>query len=333
MPAERKLEILRTVESSTLPIREILKRLEVSASTYYRWRRRFREDGVEGLRDRSSYKGRTWNQILPEEREKILEVALLYPAWSPRQISCHIMDTQRFSVSESTVYRTLKRAGWIKPRETRTFPAGSEYRIKTRRVNQMWQTDATYLLVKNWGWYYLISVLDDFSRKILAWQLRGVQDAGGFSDVVEAACAATGVDAVPLADKPQLLSDHGAALISRTFGDYLEAKGLGHILASPYHPQTTGKIERYHRSCKEVINLVVWETPGDLEKEIGRFVRWYNSERYHEALGNVTPDDVYLGRRELILARRVRLQSKTLARRKERNRELLRPRRADDGLP
>jgi putative transposase len=316
MRAERKLEVLRTVEGCGVPVGEALWKLEVCASTYYRWRRRFRIGGAEALNDRKPYRERNWNQLLPMEQAQVLEVALRYPERSSREISCQVADTCGFTVSESTVYRLLRQAGLIKPRDTRRFAASAEYRVKTKRPNQMWQTDATYLLVKNWGWYYLISILDDYSRKILAWRLQAAMDAECFSEVVELACEATGMDAVLGGRRAKLLSDHGAALISKPFGQYLEARGIGHIFASPYHPQTNGKIERYHRSCKEQVNLFTWETPMQLEQEIARFITFYNGHRYHEALGNVTPDDVYYGRRESILERRAKLKAKTLSRRR-----------------
>lgn len=330
MSAEKKLEILRSVEGSGILVADALAKIDISPSTYYRWRRRFRTGGRESLHDRKPHRERNWNQLLPEERAKVLNVALLYPEWSSREIGCHIVDHCGFTVAESTVYRILKQAGWIKPKEPRRFPASSEYRVKTKRPDQMWQTDATYLLVKNWGWYYLISVLDDYSRRILAWKLQKALDADAFSEVVELACEATGMNAVPVEDRAKLLSDNGAALISKPFGDYLEAKGIGHIFASPFHPQTNGKIERYHRSCKEQVSLFTWETPAELEEEIGRFIAFYNERRYHEALGNVTPDDVYYGRRESILARREKLKRDTLSRRRVINHQ---PQGPDGGKP
>ena len=324
MSAELKLEILRAVQGSGLPATQVLSQLGIARSTYYRWRSSFRSRGRPGLYDRSPVRKRTWNQILPEERDKVLEIALLFPEWSSRQISCHITDNAGFAVSESTVYRILKSEGHIQEVQQKTFPAGSEYRVKTTEINQQWQTDATYLLVKNWGWYYLISVLDDFSRRILAWRLQSAMTTGDFSDVIEAACESIGFDSLPKMNRPRLVTDNGAALISKDFGRYLEIKGIGHILASPYHPQTNGKIERYHRSCKERINLVVWESPDELNHEVESFIEYYNNRRYHDALGNVTPDDVYFGRRDSIQTRRRTLQGKTLARRQAINAKLTR---------
>lgn len=319
MHPQEKLNILRHVEASGLPVRQSLIRLDVPVSTYYRWRANFRRFGLEGLRDKSTSKAKGWNRLLPRERETVLEVAREQPEWSSREVACFITDNRGFSVSESTVYRLFKRLNLIKPREVKTFPASSEYTCKTRRPNEQWQTDSTYILVKNWGWYYLISVLDDYSRRILAWKLQYCQDASAFSEVIELACEETGMHDVPIDDRARLLSDNGAALISKSFGDYLETKGIGHIFAAPYHPQTNGKIERYHRSLKEKIHLVVWEKPDEVEQQIDTFIEHYNTRRYHEALENVTPDDVYFGRRESILHERTRTKQLTMARRRNYN--------------
>lgn len=321
MNMDEKLELLNAVEASGFKITKALRALDVPRSTYYRWRSKYRKFGKVGLKDKPSKRSRNWNELLPSERSVIDEVAASYPEWSSREIGVFITDNKDFSVSEMTVFRHLKKMGLIRSQVVKSFPAGPEYSYKPKEINEQWQTDATYLFIKNWGWYYLISVLDDFSRKIMARKLLPSMTAEDFASVVEEACESHGLN--PLKGQmPRLVSDRGPALISKDFGEYLKAKEIGHILASPYHPQTNGKIERYHRSLKEKVKLITWQNPSELEAEIDRFITHYNTQRYHESLGNVTPDDVYYGRREEIIKRRKEVKVETLKRRKEQNKKL-----------
>lgn len=322
MSQHDKMEIIRLVESSGVSTAQTLKRTGVSSSTYYRWKYRLKKYGIQGLVDNAPHRQWRWNQLMPEEEQAVIEAALLYPEWSSREVCLYLTDTKRMSVSESTVYRRLKLRGLIREPAIKRFPASSEYKIKTTGVNQQWQTDATYLKVDRWGWFYLISVLDDYSRKILSWELKTSMKADDFSDVIEAACEFVGLTE-PVQHKVRIVTDNGKALISKDFGDYIEARGLGHILASPYHPQTNGKIERYHKSAKERILLHVWETPEQLRAEISAFIDWYNARRYHEGIGNVTPDDVYYGRRDRIFQQRKEAKEKSLMARRQFNGKMI----------
>ena len=143
-----------------------------------------------------------------------------------------------------------------------------------------------------------------------------------FIEVVQDAVDLTGMTDVPLGDRTRLLSDNGPGYVSRAFGDYLRLVGIRHILASPYHPQTNGKIERYHQSIKREVNQVPYEVPGNLEAAISDFISYYNNRRYHKALGNVTPADVLHGRKDQILQERKEVQTQTLQRRKLYNQQL-----------
>jgi transposase InsO family protein len=127
---------------------------------------------------------------------------------------------------------------------------------------------------------------------------------------------------VPVADRTRLLSDNGSGYVSRAFRDYLHLVGIKHILAAPYHPQTNGKLERYHQTLKLDVNQIPYEMPSDLEEAVAAFVSYYNHRRYHKALGNVTPADVIDGRREQILKRRRDVKAQTIERRRLHNRTL-----------
>jgi putative transposase len=162
--------------------------------------------------------------------------------------------------------------------------------------------------------------MDDYSRFILAWELKSDMAAGSLIDVVQKAVDATGMTDIPVENRAVLLSDNGAGYISRQFGEYLRLVGVRHIVASPYHPQTNGKIERYHRSLKGEINQLPYDMPSKLEKAIAAFIEYYNYRRYHEGLGDVTPHDVYMGRHVEIMNRRKETKSRTLQERRDYNR-------------
>jgi transposase InsO family protein len=162
--------------------------------------------------------------------------------------------------------------------------------------------------------------MDDYSRFILAWELKSDMAAISLIDVTQKAVDATGMTDVPVEGRTVLLSDNGAGYLSRQFGEYLRLVGVRHIVASPYHPQTNGKIERYHRSIKNELSLVLYEMPSELEKAITAFIEYYNYRRYHEGLGNVTPNDVYMGRHLEILQNRKEAKSRTSTARRYYNR-------------
>jgi len=318
MSAGDKDIILARVENQPRGKRQALVALGIPRSSYYRWRQWQRCDGLES---HSGDRGRPWNRITPEEESKILAVAREHPELSSRQLAAWITDNEGFAVSESTVYRILRREGLVKRQETQ-LTAANEYHTKTTRPHQMWATDASYFRVVGWGYYYLVTVMDDYSRFILAWKLQKDMSADSLIEVVQAAVDATGMTEVPVEDRTRLLSDNGAGYVSRTFRDYLRLVGIRHILAAPYHPQTNGKLERYHQSIKREVNQLPYELPSQLERAITDFVDYYNYRRYHKALGNVTPADVLYGRREEILQRRKEVQIQTINRRRDYNRGL-----------
>ena len=316
MSAVSKGRILTLVARSGLPRRQALAHLGLPKSTYYRWLGR----QVEGrLQDRKGGSSIPWNRLQPAERENVLSLARASPELSPRQLALTLTDTRETYISESTVYRVLKREGLIKPAEVVGFKADKEYHRKTRGPNELWATDCAHLKVIGWGYYYLVTVMDDYSRFILSWELKSNMAAGSLIDVVQKAVDATGMTGVPVEDRTKLLSDNGPGYLSGQFNEYLRLVGIRHIIAAPYHPETNGKIERYHRTMKERINLMPYEMPSKLEEAIREFVEYYNYGRYHEGIGNVTPNDVYTGRHHEILRKRKEAKSRTLQARKSYN--------------
>jgi transposase InsO family protein len=253
-------------------------------------------------------------------------MALAQPEKPARQLAWLFTDREGYFVSESSVFRLLKRFDLVESPAFELVTAADRFAQPTRRVNQLWQTDFTYFKIQGWGWYYLSTVLDDYSRYILAWKPTPTMAATDVQETLEKALANGKLDQVRVRHRPRLLSDNGPCYVSGELRRFLESRRIEHTRGPPYHPMTQGKIERYDRSMtspcarpgKNLIQLQNCAFPWDLEREIGRFVEYHNHQRYHESLDNVTLADVYFGKAKEVLTRREKIKRQTLeARRRQ----------------
>ena len=314
-----KMEIIRLVQGSQLGVKRTLEELDVPRSSFYRWYRRYRKEGYDGLANRSPNCRRFWNKIPDCEKQRVIDVALAKPELTPRELAWEITDGHGTFISESSVYRILRDYDLVSSPAYIVLSASDEFKHKTSQVNQLWQTDFTYFKIIGWGWYYLSTVLDDYSRYIIAWLLTKTMAADDVKKTLELALNKTGVSGVEVRHRPRLLSDNGPCYLAGELGDYLDQHGIEHTRGRPYHPMTQGKIERYHRTMKNVINLEHYYLPWQLEYKISQFVQYYNHQRVHESLDNLTPADVYQGRAAQIAKARNLVKEQTMRNRRRMN--------------
>jgi putative transposase len=228
-PASEKVEIIELVEQSHLPAKRTLDKLGIPRATFYRWYDRYRESGPEALDDRRSRPDRVWNRIPDNVRRQIIVLALDLPELSPRELAVRFTDEKKYFVSEASVYRLLKALDLITSPAYVVIKAANELRDKTTAINQLWQTDFTYLKITGWGWYYLSTVLDDFSRYIVTWRLGPTMCASDVTATLDQALAASGLDRATVVHRPRLLSDNGSSYVANDLAAWLEDKGIEHV--------------------------------------------------------------------------------------------------------
>jgi len=316
--AER-MEIIQIVEVSELSISNTLLELDIPRSTFYDWYRRYWENGYDGLADQKSGPRQFWNRIPESVKEQVVELALEHPEKSSRQLAWQFTDNEAYFISESSVYRILKGYDLVQSPAFVMVSASDKFENPTTEINELWQTDFTYFKIVGWGWYYLSTVLDDYSRYILAWKLSPTMAATDVEETLNMALENSGIEEVNVRHRPRLLSDNGPAYLSKNLAQFLKRKQIEHIRGAPYHPMTQGKIERYHRSMKNIVKLDNYFFPSALRLAVSDFVQYYNNHRYHEALNNLTPADVYYGRSEEVLSKRELIKQATFEERRRRN--------------
>lgn len=312
--ADEKMEIIKLVEGSELGVNQTLKQIGIHKSTFYNWYNRYLQRGKAGLEPVKSNRQDYWNRIPDQVRGKVIDLALDLPDLSPRELACTMSDQHGYFVSESSVYRMLKAADLITTPTHILLKASDKYKDPTTRINEMWQTDFTYMKIIGWGWYYLSTVMDDYSRYIISWELCPTMKAMDVKRTLDKAMIEADLSAE---QRPRLLSDNGPCYIGSELAEYLDDKKMKHVRGKPFHPQTQGKIERYHRTMKNVVKLENYYSPQELVNRLEDFVEYYNHRRYHESLDNLTPADVYFGRKEQRLEQREKVKIRTLKKRKQ----------------
>ena len=313
-PASEKLEIIRLVEQSHLPARRTLEKLGVSRSTFYRWYDLY-PDRRAGSSGRQTVHGltRVWNRIPDEVREQIVQLALDEPELSPRELATRFTDTKSYFVSEASVYRLLKAHDLITSPAFIVIKAADEFKDKTTAPNQLWQTDFTYLKVIGWGWFYLSTILDDFSRYIIAWKLCTTMKAEDVTETLDLALAGIRLDQAQVVHRPRLLIGQRLRPTSRAIwrnGSTSTTSSMfvaRRCIRRPRARSSAGIRRSRTASCsKTIICLAISKA------QIGTFVDHYNHRRYHESLNNLTPADVYFGRGQTILLERERIKRDTI---------------------
>lgn len=304
--------VKQTHDRSRWPTRRILRHLEVSPATYYRWPKPVSPPG--GL---SRTSAGSLYEVLPSERQAILDYALKHPAVRHRELAWRMVDDDVCGVSASTVYRILGEADLVCRWKPRVRSKGPDRRDRPTRPNERWETDLRYVQVNGRN-YYLLSFLDVYSRYVVHHELLRWMDGRSVATAAAAAIATLAKADV----RPIIQSDHGSCFVAREFAGTLAENGVGHSLIRPHTPTDNAHVERYHRTIGAIIDeRIDAEEIGDLERArsmVAAVIADYNERRLHSSLQYLRPVDYYRGNPESLLAeRRRRLQTARSLRKQE----------------
>lgn len=228
-----------------------------------------------------------------------------------------MIDRDVVAASPATVYRVLKQAGRLQRGSSKTSSKGKGF-TQPSAPHKQWHADIAYINIKG-TFYYLVTIIDGFSRFIVHWDIRESMTETDVEIVLQAAR-----ERFPAA-RPRVITDNGPQFISKDFKEYIRLSGMTHVTTSPYYPQSNGKLERYHRTIKE--ECIRAKTPlsrEQAERAVTRFVEHYNGTRLHSNIGYVTPGDMLAGKAEEIhdqRDRKLEQARKLRAKRRQRRRK------------
>jgi putative transposase len=272
-------------------VRRILRRLGFPKSRYYDWKERAEEQLLQDLMPGA--RGSP-HAILPEEKDAVIDYALRHPKEGYRRLAWMMVDEDVAYLSPSSVYRTLKDADllyrWKRSRRSGVAPA------EPTSANERWHTDLMYLRIED-TWYFLVTVLDAYSRYVVHWDLLTTMTAAAVRVVVQDALKKTGAN-------PEVVTDNGSQFTAKDFKELVRDFELEHIRIRTYHPESNGKLERFHRSTREALDERELRNLGQTREIIGRWIAYYNGRRLHASLQYLPPIEYWAGNPEAKIQRR-----------------------------
>jgi putative transposase len=282
-----------------------LKLLKISPSKYYSWVER------KGLPNQTKRDTPSSTWLLPEETQNIVNYCQDKIEAGYRRLSYMMIDEDIVAVSPSTVFRVLKKHDLLNRWSTKTPSSKGTGFIQPLKPNDHWHTDISYVNILG-TFFFLMTVLDGYSRKVLHHELRANMTETDVEIVIQKA-----IEFNPDA-KANLITDNGSQYISKDFKGFIKNSGLEHIRTSVAYPQSNGKIERFHRTIKsEKIRVSSFVDIEDAREQINTYIKEYNEERLHSAIGYLTPNDVFNGFKESRLAeRKIKIDNARIARSK-----------------
>lgn len=285
--------IHRWTERTELPAKRLLGWLDLSEGKFYDWKNRYGK-----ANEHNGQVPRDW-WLEDWEKQAILDFHRQHPDDGYRRLTYMMLDADVVAVSASTVYRVLSQAGRLGRRWAKPSKKGTGF-VQPLRPHQHWHIDISFLNIAG-TFYFLISILDGYSRFVVHWDIREGMTEEDVQIVVQRA-----KEKYPN-EHPRIISDNGAQFIARDFKDLIRQLGMTHVRTSPGYPQSNGKLERWHATIKS--ECIRPGTPLCLEDALRLVARWvehYNHVRLHSALGYVTPANKLAGRETAIYAQRDR---------------------------
>lgn len=287
-------------------VKEVLGSVGVARSSYYRWRK---GRGAPKEPRQSLY------QITEQERRLIEEVKQAHPEYRHRRIQ-GVLQNQGVYLSASAIYGHLKELGQVEPYERRAVP-WKDPRYEVWQRNLMWGCDWTRLLVGGLRWY-LLTVIDFFSRLIVAFDIVPTVHAGHVKAIYQAGLRGQGIS-VHSKTKPELRVDRGSPNTSWVTQEFFEALGAELSFARVRRPTDNALTERFYGTVKQEEIYLVGNYPDETSsrEELGRYIGFYNECRPHQALFNFTPAHVHrLNNKSVLLAELNELKRRSRERRK-----------------